>query len=314
MRHMLDRRRSLASRRDDGAPRAGVRRDGRVRLPVSELASDASLVLPLFAHDDRRARWTSARRAPARRGRKRSEPRDDLAGCLTSSSAARRAAGRRGWPRRIDRHPDVWMAKPLHRSRSSSSSTRFMPTASTEYCRQAGSPTRHRAPSAGRRARTISRAQSQRARLGSDLPDAKPRLRAARASGRRSVQLPMVGDERHGGRRLRHSHRAGGRTRADPAEPSLRYARPHAYFTRGRYAETPAPLTSSISRGSRSHVIRVSRTWSGTPLTTVTCRARAPGCRRRPDLVDRRSGVDTIERPRRPRSRETVDQLAERYR
>ena len=176
--------------------------------------------------------------------------------------------------RALDEHPDVWMSKPLRPEPKFFLVDDVYANGLDWYADKwfAAAP---RAPSSARRARTIWRARIAAARLGSDLPDAKPRLRAARASGPRWSQLPMVGHERDGDRGLRTALRLEAeRERTLPTE--LRYARPHAYFARGCYAELLTPYFEHFER-KQIHCLRFEDLVAD-PVSTVSGRARVPRC------------------------------------
>lgn len=211
--------------------------------------------------------------------------------------------------RALDEHPDVWMSKPLRPEPKFFLVDDVYANGLDWYADKwfAAAP-----PGAvvGEKSTNYLESSSAAARLGSDLPDAKLvfvlREPVARAwsNYRWSVMNGMETEDFETA-----LHLEAERERTLPTE--LRYARPHAYFSRGCYARLLTPYFEHFER-KQIHCLRFEDLVAD-PVSTVSAVQEFLGVPPLPASIDLSADTNAATKvdPLEPR---LATQLAERYR
>ena len=208
----------------------------------------------------------------------------------------------------LDRHPDVWMAKPLQPEPKFFLVDELYACGVAEYSRRwfADAPEGVRA---GEKSTNYLESAVAAERMAAHLPDVRlvfvlrDPVERAISNYRWSVSNGMEDADLATAIALEDE-------RERTLEPRLRYARPHAYVSRGRYAELLRPWLDSFPR-EQVAVIRF-EDLVGDTATTVAAVHDHLGVERRPDLAGAGSGVNSSSAAR-DADQETVDRLRAIY-
>lgn len=208
----------------------------------------------------------------------------------------------------LDRHPDLWMAKPLQPEPKFFLIDELYACGIEEYSRRwfADAPQGVRV---GEKSTNYLESAVAAERMAEHLPDVRlvfvlrDPVERAISNYRWSVSNGMEHADLDTALELEEE-------RERTVEPRLRYARPHAYVSRGRYAELLAPWLDHFPR-EQVAVIRF-EDLVGDAETTVVRVHEHVGVEPRQDLVGEVSGVNSSSAARNA-DPETVDRLRAFY-